>query len=97
MGNALNFRFSKPHYRFVGERLGRSLFSTRAANKNLASFIVSRGRCKVGDVLLLLFPSLTSAMAAGERHRRERKDDITEEIQIPSNTGWAGRFRPTFD
>lgn len=65
VGNALNFRFARPPRRFKVIQLGPDLFSARAANNNLASFIASRGRCKVGSVSLLLFPTLTAAMAGG--------------------------------
>ena len=84
MGNALNFRFSRPHYRFHVVCIGHELFSAHAATANLACYIVSCGRCRVGSVSLLLFPSLASAMTAGAASI-ERDDDIISPVQNPEN------------
>ena len=51
VGNALNFRFSRPPHRFEVRSYEHGYFSAIASSKNLASFIVSRGRCKVGGGL----------------------------------------------
>jgi len=84
VGNALNFRFSRPHYRFHVVCIGHELFSAHAATANLACYIVSCGRCRVGSVSLLLFPSLASAMAAGAASI-ERDDDVISPVQNPEN------------
>ena len=62
--NAFNYCFSMAPHRFEFSRINDTPFSTVAANGNIARFIVARGRCVVGKVSLLLFPTRDSTMAA---------------------------------
>ena len=98
--NTLNFCFSVPHFRFGVTLLGRNVFSSQAANQNLAAFIVTRGRCSVGSTSLLLYPTLASAMAAGERAPLpdlKREGDVSSKIQTSHFSGWAAPTQPSFE
>ena len=90
VANALNFCFSRPGIRFHVLCLAPNLFSARAGNRNMAAYIVSRRRCVVGRLSLLLFPSLASAMAVGAARTEQARDDVTNQIQNPGGAWVAG-------
>ena len=94
VANALNFRFSRPSFRFTVRCPSLGVFSACTASQNKTAFIALRGRCRVGSVSLLLFSTFASAMAArpasGERH-----SDVTVAIQNPESAGVPGpHFEP---
>lgn len=77
VSNALNFCFSAPPHRFQIYAVSPGVFSSCAANANLASYIFSRGSCRLGSVHLLLFPSL--ACREDETPATPDGDDVTSE------------------
>lgn len=91
--NALNFCFSTYPFRFQTSDILPGVFESAAANGNIARLIVTRGRCRLGRVSLLLFPSLRSTMAAGASRHAVGEDssdnpDMSDGIQT-SDSGPA--------
>ena len=62
--NTLNFCFSIYPFRFKVLEPLPGVFETVACNGNIARLIISSGRCRLGRVSLLFFPSLSSAVDA---------------------------------
>jgi len=89
VANVLNYCFSRPHIRFDVVCIAPDLFSTRAVDRNMANYIVSRGRCAVESISLLLFPTLASAMAAGVSPGKSG-GDVMPNFEIPRAAGGAG-------
>ncbi|KAF8657006.1 hypothetical protein HU200_060339 [Digitaria exilis] len=72
----LNFCFSTPPNSFTVSNAGHGIFSSTAANANLAKYIISRSWCRLGNINLLLFPDCAAATAAVVRNEETTKCDV---------------------
>lgn len=87
----LNFCFSTPPNSFTVSNAGHGIFSSTAANANLAKYIISRSWCRLGNINLLLFPDCAAATAAVVRNEettkcdvRARSGDVSEKFEFES-------------
>jgi hypothetical protein len=85
--NALTFFFSTHPLRFQVREVHQGVFETAASNGNIARLMLTRGRCSLGQVSLLLFPSFSASLVAwGARTSGEEATDVTPmspEIRTP--------------
>nr|CAB3483870.1 unnamed protein product [Digitaria exilis] len=90
VANALNFCFSMAPLRFKVRQCCPSVFASAASDANVARHIITSGWCQVGRTVLLLFPSLDSAIAAGTKNA----DAIVTSSPIQIGGGAEGSVFP---